>query len=123
MRRELIRELAYFNFRRKVTKVVVYGEHGEDRELREVMAEVLAETGMTPSWVEDTVNSTFAGAFGAAEFSKRQPYWSGKDGWPSSAKPAWSASHEQKLLPQAQVTTTTDLANRIWRKRFSQDNG
>ncbi|KXT00392.1 hypothetical protein AC578_3359 [Pseudocercospora eumusae] len=64
----------------KVTRVILYGTHGEDEKLRSTVRDVLATfldpEDPLPVWIEDEVDSTYAGALGAAEFAKRQPYWS-----------------------------------------------
>lgn len=98
VRDELIRVVTFFR-NRPITKVFTYGDHSHDPKLREVMVQVLKDTGHIPRWIDDDVNNTFAGAFGAAEFSKRQPYWSGKGGWlAAAAEPAKLTTQAQQVI-------------------------
>jgi hypothetical protein len=61
------------------TKVILYGEFGSDQKMRETVQEALKiYLPNKPEFVEDGLNPMYVGAFGAAEFAKRQPYWDGE---------------------------------------------
>jgi hypothetical protein len=59
------------------TKVIMYGDSGADEKMKATVQEVLHEylADKMPEWVDDGVDPVYAGAFGAAEFAKRKPYW------------------------------------------------
>lgn len=98
VRHELIRVVTFFRRNRNITRVLTYGDHGEDAKLREVIADVLQDTGHSPKWIINKVNGTFSGAFGAAEFSKRQPYYSGKGGWLAAAEDVRPFAGDQQVI-------------------------
>ena len=83
---EQVRQLLHIPLiRRKLetpSKLVYYGDYSDDIHLRTVVREVmrsfLDEDDM-PETVADGIDPVFAGAFGAAEFAKRKPYWDKKD--------------------------------------------
>ena len=61
-----------------VDKVILYGNCSKDEKLRATVKEVLGtfiDEDETPDFVDDDIDSVFAGAFGAAEFAKRDPYF------------------------------------------------
>lgn len=78
---EAVREflsLTLAEYRRVPTKVILYGDQSHEPRLRDIMMAVLekffTEEEM-PEWIDDGLDPTFAGAFGAAEFALRKPYW------------------------------------------------
>ncbi|CAK1366432.1 unnamed protein product [Cercospora beticola] len=62
----------------KPTRVVMYGDRSNDTQMQQlskgVLKAFLADEEQ-PDWVKDKVNPVFAGAMGAAEFTKRELFW------------------------------------------------
>lgn len=61
-------------------KVTIYGEFSEDQHLRALVQRMLRELLLPmgkklPEWADDSVNATFVGALGAADFAMRKPFW------------------------------------------------